>query len=125
TDPAGVKALAILAHKSFEKLRPKGIKVHGGALILEQGLEKQDFEEIVKEGVWLVGEVGLGSNKQVSEAAPMVGWAKEYGMKVAMHTGGVSVPGSSMVTAEMVMGVHPTLSSHTNGGPTAISVKEI
>jgi enamidase len=42
-----------------------------------------------------------------------------------MHTGGISIPGSSVVTAEMVMSVAPTVSSHTNGGPTAISIEEI
>lgn len=125
TDPAGVKALAILTHKSFKNFRPKGIKVHAGALILEKGLIEEDFRELANEGIWLVGEVGLGSVKEVEDAAPMVQWAKKNGMKVAMHTGGISILGSSIVTAEMVMKVSPTVSSHTNGGPTAISIKEI
>ncbi|RST77360.1 Enamidase [Siminovitchia acidinfaciens] len=125
TDPAGVKALAVLTHKSFTKFRPKGIKVHAGALILEKGLVEEDFKELADEGLWLVGEVGLGSIKEAHDAVPMVEWAKKYGMKVAMHTGGISIPGSSIVTAEMVMNVSPTLSSHTNGGPTAISIEEI
>ncbi|MGB4505358.1 MAG: hypothetical protein WBI44_10780, partial [Syntrophaceticus sp.] len=30
-DPAGVKALAVLAHKSFQNFRPSGLKIHGGA----------------------------------------------------------------------------------------------
>ncbi|MEH7236408.1 amidohydrolase family protein [Bacillus sp. JJ1562] len=125
TDPAGVKALAVLAHKSFSNFRPLGIKVHGGALILEKGLVEKDFKEIADEGVWLVGEVGLGSVKEPKDAIPMVQWAKKYEMKVAMHTGGISIPGSSVVTADMVMSVNPTLSSHTNGGPTAIPISEI
>jgi enamidase len=37
TDPAGVKALALVAHRSFGKLRPGGMTVHGGSLILEPG----------------------------------------------------------------------------------------
>ena len=37
-DPAGTKALAILAHKSFAALRPAGVKVHGGSVILEKGM---------------------------------------------------------------------------------------
>ena len=43
TDPAGVKALAILAAKSYANFRPGGIKVEGGALILEKGLVEADF----------------------------------------------------------------------------------
>ncbi len=124
-DPAGTKALAILAHKSFANLRPSGLKVYGGAVILEKGLVEKDFAEMAGEGVWLVGEVGLGSVKKPEEAAPMVEWAKKYGMKVAMHTGGTSIPGSSTVTADDVIAVRPTVVSHVNGGPTAIACAEV
>src|SRR3954468_8118863 len=34
-DPAGVKALAVAARKSFEHYRPGGMRVHAGAVILE------------------------------------------------------------------------------------------
>jgi enamidase len=124
-DPAGVKALAILAHKSFQNFRPCGLKIHGGALILEKGLQEKDFDDLAAEGVWLVGEIGLGSVKTPDEAAPMAKWAKKRGMKVAMHTGGTSIPGSSTVTADMVMETDPTVVSHVNGGPTAVSLAEI
>lgn len=124
-DPAGVKALAILAHKSFKNLRPSGMKVHAGALILEKGLCEDDFAELAREGVWLVGEIGLGSIKTPEEAAPMVSWAKKFGMKVAIHSGGISIPGSSAVTAEMIMKIQPTVVSHVNGGPTAPSLEDI
>lgn len=123
-DPTGVKALAVLVHKSFKNLRPSGLKIHGGALILEKGLTEQDFAELAEAGVWLVGEIGLGSVKTPEEAAPMVRWAKKYGMKVAMHTGGTSIPGSSVVNADMVMQTNPTVVSHINGGTTAVSTAE-
>jgi enamidase len=124
-DPAGTKALAILAAKSFANFRPGGAKVVGGAVILEKGLTGKDFEEMAKEGVRTVGEIGLGSVKNPEDAAPMVKWAKEYGMTVMMHTGGTSIPGSSTVTAEMVMQTAPDIVSHINGGPTAIAPAEV
>lgn len=124
-DPAGAKALATLAYKSFQKLRPGGAKVLAGALILEKGLTENDFAELAKEGLCLVGEVGLGSVKSPEDAAPMVAWAKKHGFKVMMHTGGTSIPGSSTITAEMVMAVDPDIVSHLNGGPTAVSPDEI
>ena len=34
-DREGVKALAIAAHKSWDNFRPGGMRVHGGAVILE------------------------------------------------------------------------------------------
>ena len=42
-DRAGVKALAILAAKSFNNFRPGGAKVKGGAVILEKGLDSVRF----------------------------------------------------------------------------------
>lgn len=124
-DPAGTKALAILAAKSFASFRPGGGKVVGGAVILEKGLIKADFEELAKEGVRTVGEIGLGSIKNPEDAAPMVQWAKECGMTVMMHSGGTSIPGSSTVTAEMVIQTNPDIVSHINGGPTAVAIAEI
>jgi len=124
-DPAGVKALAILAAKSFNNFRPGGAKVKGGAVILEKGLVQSDFEEMAREGVHIVGEVGLGSVKDPKEAAPMIQWAKDCGMTVMMHTGGTSIPGSSTVTAEMVIQAGPDIASHVNGGPTAVALDEV
>ncbi len=124
-DPAGTKALAILAAKSFNNFRPGGAKVIGGSLILEKGLTKEDFKEMAREGVRTVGEIGLGSVKSPEDAAPMVKWAKEVGMTVMMHTGGTSIPGSSIVTADMLIRTDPDIVSHLNGGPTAIPMDEV
>ena len=123
-DVAGTKALAILAAKSFAIARPAGVKVLGGGLILEPGLQERDFEELAKEGVRVVGEIGLGAVKSPKDAAPMVKWAKKYGMVVMMHTGGTSIPGSSTVSAEDVIAIDPDIVSHINGGTTAISISE-
>ncbi len=124
-DPVGTKALAILAAKSFNAYRPGGAKVVGGAVILEKGLTRADFEEMAREGVRTVGEIGLGSVKDPADAAPMVKWAKECGLTVMMHTGATSIPGSSTVTADMVIRTDPDIVSHINGGPTAIAVDEV
>jgi len=124
-DPAGTKALAILAAKSFQAFRPGGAKVLGGAVILEKGLVEADFEEMAREGVRLVGEIGLGSVKFPQDAAPMTAWAKKNGMIVLMHTGGTSIPGSDTVTADQIMATDPHVACHVNGGPTALPPAEI
>ncbi len=124
-DAAGVKAQAVFLSKCFRNQSPLGAKVHGGAVILEQGLTEVDFEEMAREGVWLVGEVGLGSVKSPEDAAPLVAMAKRHGFKVHMHTGGTSIPGSSSVTAEDVIRTDPDIASHCNGGPTAVSMAEV
>ncbi len=124
-DAAGVKALAILAAKSFAGFRPGGMKVKGGAVILEPGLTEADFAEMAAQGVRTVGEIGLGAVKKPEEARPMVEWAKAHGMVVLMHMGGTSIPGSSTVTAEQVLAAGADVACHTNGGPTAVSPDEV
>src|SRR6266851_5605938 len=60
SDPAGVKALAIAARKSFDSYRPGGMRVHAGSIILEPGLADSDFAEMQKQGVWLA-KAGFGN----------------------------------------------------------------
>src|SRR5262249_8939709 len=52
-DRVGTKALAILVAKSFANARPAGVKVLGGAVILERGLTEADFDEMAEAGVQL------------------------------------------------------------------------
>lgn len=122
-DPLGTKCLAILAAKSWAGFRPGGMKVLGGALILEKGLTEADIEECAQAGVKIVGEIGLGSVKEPQEAATMTRWAQARGMKVMMHTGGTSIPGSSVVGVNELLTVRPDVVSHINGGPTALSLE--
>ncbi len=122
-DPLGTKCLAILAAKSWAGFRPGGMKVLGGALILEKGLTEADIAECAQAGVRIVGEIGLGSVKEPQEAAAMARWAQARGMKVMMHTGGTSIPGSSVVGVAELLTVKPDVVSHINGGPTALSLE--
>ncbi|MEE9228069.1 MAG: amidohydrolase family protein [Acidimicrobiia bacterium] len=124
-DPAGVKALTILAHKSFNNLRPAGVKVHAGAVMLEPGLSEADFIEMAQAGVRLVAEIGISGVKDPKEAAQMAGWAQANGMKVMVHTGGASIPGSGVIGADFVVEVQPDVAGHTNGGPTALPLADV
>ncbi|HET8784238.1 MAG TPA: amidohydrolase family protein [Candidatus Limnocylindrales bacterium] len=124
-DVVGLKALAIVAAKAWASLRPAGVKVHGGAPILELGLEEHDFAEMAAGGVRLVGEIGLGSVKTGAQAAPMVGWAKQHGMTVTFHTGGPSIAGSNPIAADAVLEARPHIVGHVNGGTTPMSDADI
>ncbi len=124
-DIVGLKALAVVAAKAYANLRPAGVKVHGGAPILELGMIEEDFAEMAKHGVKLVGEIGLGSVKTGKDAAPMVRWAKKHGMTVTIHTGGPSIAGSNPISAEVVLEADPHVVGHINGGTTSMSEREI
>jgi enamidase len=124
-DPEGTKALAILASKSFANLRPARVKVHGGALLLEKGLTEKDFAQLAEAGVRLVGEIGISGVVHPDESEPMARWAQKHGMKVMVHVGGASVPGSSVIGADLVLAVRPDVAAHVNGGPTAPPLADV
>src|SRR3954454_11607610 len=79
-DIVGLKALAITAQRAYANFRPAGVKVLAGAPVLEKGMVESDFKELAEAGVGLLGEIGLGSVKAGQEAAPMVKWARRYGI---------------------------------------------
>jgi enamidase len=122
---AGLKALAIIASQSFDNARPAGVKVMGGGLILDSKMTESDFEELAQAGVVHLGEIGLGSVTDWDLAAKMVAWAHKYDMKVMMHVGGASIPGSNVIGANAVLTVKPDVASHLNGGPTAAPLEDI
>src|SRR5215831_13583611 len=124
-DIVGLKALAVVAARAYANLRPAGVKVHAGAPILEQGMVEEDFADLARAGVTLIGEIGLGSVRTGKDAAPMVRWAKKHGMTVTIHTGGPSIAGSSAITAEVVLEADPHVVGHINGGTTSMSEREI
>lgn len=118
-DPAGVKALAVAARKSFENYRPGGMRVHAGAVILEPGLTEQDFKELSAAGVWLA-KAGFGAFPTPYGYVNPIAWAKRAGMITLVHTGGSSIPGSSGIWADHLLAMNPDVSFHTNGGPIAM-----
>jgi enamidase len=118
-DPAGVKALAIAARKSFETYRPGGMRVHAGAVILEPGLTRNDFAEMREQGVWLA-KAGFGAFPTPYDYEETIAWARELGMITLVHTGGSSIPGSSGIWADHLLRLRPHVSFHTNGGPIAM-----
>jgi enamidase len=124
-DIVGLKALAVVAAKSYANFRPGGVKVHAGAPILELGMTEGDFAEMAAAGVRLVGEIGLGSVKTGKDAAPMVRWARKHGMTVTIHTGGPSIAGSNPINADVVLEAAPDVVGHINGGTTSMTPADI
>jgi enamidase len=118
-DVVGIKALAVAAQRCFEHYRPGGMRVWAGSLILEPGLVEKDFDDLVRDGVWMV-KAGFGSFATPFDYPPLIKMARERGMVAMAHTGGSSIPGSSGIWADHVLAMNPDVSFHVNGGPVAI-----
>src|SRR6202048_5024302 len=124
-DIVGLKAMAITAQLSFAALRPSGVKVLAGAPVIEQGMVEGDFKFLAEAGVKLLGEVGLGSVKDGPTAKQMVAWARKHGMQSTIHTGGPSIPGSSLIDKDIVLAADADVIGHINGGHTALPDDQI
>ncbi len=125
-DAIGCKAAAILAKRVFDKFRPGGnLKMHGGALVLVDGLTEKDFKEMAEAGVWIIAEIGGGGLSDPEVVKPMVAWARKYGFFVSCHLAPPSIPGSSWVTSEAILDIKPDKIAHFNGGSTGVSYDHI
>ncbi|MBC2607880.1 amidohydrolase family protein [Pelagicoccus albus] len=118
-DAAGVKALALTAHRCYSCRSAGDQKIHAGSVILEPGLVAEDFAELRSQGVWLA-KMGFGSFSENRDAAPLVKSAKDEGFVVMSHTGGVSIPGSRAITADDLLSLGVDVAGHVNGGTTAL-----
>lgn len=118
-DREGVKALAIAAHKAWENFRPGGMRVHGGAVILEPGLVDADFADMRKQGVWLA-KAGFGNVQTPFDYVPLVKSAQKAGMVVQVHTGGASISLANSIHGKHLIAMQPEVSYHVNGGPIAM-----
>lgn len=118
-DAAGVKALAVVAQRSWSSYRPNGMKVHGGAVVLEPTLTADDFVELAAEGVRLA-KFGFGLFDDPADGVPVVRAAQEAGIVVMCHSGGASIPGSLPITTEHLLAMRPDVCGHLNGGPTRL-----
>src|SRR5579864_5821694 len=124
-DVVGLKAMAVFAQRTFSAFRPGGVRIHAGAPVIEHGMVEEDFKDLAAAGVTMLGEVGLGSVKDGSTARQMVGWARKYGIQSTIHTGGPSIPGSSLIDKDIVLAADADVIGHVNGGHTALPEDQI
>src|SRR3990172_5689073 len=81
-DAKTAMSLALLAKRCWDNLRPSGVKVHGGTLLLVPGLKEKDFDEIAAAGIRLVKFIFYDySLLPNGEAERYVKWARERGVE--------------------------------------------
>lgn len=125
--PDLVLGLATLSRRTLGPLRPSGVKVHAGTLLLVPGLRESDFDRMVETGIRHLKFIFYDwSRLDDGEAAAYVTWAHQRGMVVKMHSGGVSRSGSSrMAGYDLVTAVRPDVVAHISGGPIPMPDDEI
>jgi enamidase len=120
-------SIAIVTKKCYDNLRPSGVKVHAGTLLLVPGLSEKDFDEIHSLGIKLVKFIFYNySLLPNGEAGRYVQWARARGIKVKIHSGGVSRSGVSQVAGwEIITKLRPDIIGHITGGPIPMPEEEM
>ncbi|MGH6630374.1 MAG: amidohydrolase family protein, partial [Burkholderiales bacterium] len=120
-------SLALLTKRCYDNLRPSGVKVFAGTLLLVPGLTEKDFDEIAAAGIRLVKFIFYDySLLPNGEAERYVKWARARGIKVKIHSGGVSRSGVSQVAGwEIVNKIKPDIIGHITGGPIPMAEAEM
>jgi len=120
-------SVAIVTKKCYDSLRPSGVKVHAGTLLLVPGLSEKDFDEIQSLGIKLVKFIFYDySLLPNGEAERYVSWAHARGIKVKIHSGGVSRSGVSQEAGfDMVQKIKPDIIGHITGGPIPMAEEDM
>jgi enamidase len=117
--PELVLSIAITSKHTTGRMRPSGVKVEAGTVLLVPGMAEEHFDRAYREGIDQLKFIFYDWNRLGDgEAQRYMQWAHDRGMTVKMHSGGVSRSGSSRVAgADVVLAVQPDIVGHISGGP--------
>ncbi|WP_197382698.1 amidohydrolase family protein [Mycolicibacterium mengxianglii] len=117
--PELVLSIAITSKHTTGRMRPSGVKVNAGTILLVPGMTEEHFDRAHREGIDQLKFIFYDWNRLGDgEAQRYVTWAHERGMTVKMHSGGVSRSGSSRPAGrDVVVAVQPDIVGHISGGP--------
>jgi enamidase len=117
--PELVLSIAVTSKHTTGRMRPSGVKVNAGTVLLVPGMTEEHFDRAQREGIDQCKFIFYDWNRLGDgEAQRYVGWAHDRGMTVKLHSGGVSRSGSSRVAgSDVVLAVEPDVVGHISGGP--------
>lgn len=117
--PELMTSLALLAKATTGRVRWSGAKVHAGTLLMVPGMTEADFDKVAAAGTILTKFLFYPlAPENREEALRYVRWCHERGLRVKVHTGGVSRSGSNAVCGyETLSWLQPDIAAHVSGGP--------
>ena len=124
--PELVTSIAVVMAATTGRVRWSGVKLTAGTALLVPGMTEAHFDRLAAAGSKLVKFLfyPLGGDRQ--EALNYVRWARARGIKVKVHTGGVSRSGASVVCGyDILSWLQPDIAAHVSGGPIPMSDEDM
>jgi enamidase len=122
-DARGAKALAITMAQVWRSERPSGVKCHAGTVFAEDGFTRDDFVDLIANGIRL-----LKFQRPISrlrDARTYRRWAAELDLLVMTHTGNRPVTRDADSILASLQAVDPDIAGHVNGGPTPAPLEAV
>ncbi len=117
-----VTSLAVVTAATTGRVRWSGVKVYAGTALLVPKMTELHFDRLAAAGVKWVKFLFYPFSANTEEARNYVAWSHARGMRVKVHTGGVSRSGSSVVCGYQVLSwLQPDIAAHVSGGPIPMS----
>ena len=98
-----VTSLAVVTAATTGRVRWSGVKVYAGTALLVPKMTELHFDRLAAAGVKWVKFLFYPFSAYTEEARNYVAWSHARGMRVKVHTGGVSRSGSSVVCGYQVL----------------------
>lgn len=120
--PDLVTSLAVVTACTTGRVRWSGMKVHAGTVLLVPGMQAEHFDRLAAVGSKFAKFIFYPLESNRDEARQYVRWCHERGIRVKVHTGGVSRSGVSQVCGyETLAWLQPDVAAHVAGGPIPMS----
>ena len=119
-DIVSAKAQAIFGKYMWDHYHPSFVKIHDSCVMLQKGMVEEDFAELARAGINVIGEIGLSAVKSPEEAASMSQMAKKHGFIVTLHCAAPTDIEGIGYTLEEIEHIAPDVLCCTNGDPTPL-----
>jgi enamidase len=124
--PDLVTALALVARATTGRVRWSGVKVHAGTPLLVPGMTEAHFDQLAKVGCKFAKFIFFPLEDRRDEAERYGRWARARGIRVKVHTGGVSRSGASQICGyDTLAWLKPDIAAHIAGGPIPMSDEDM
>jgi enamidase len=124
--PDLVTALAEVMRATTGRVRWSGVKLHAGTVLLVPGMSEAHFDRLAQAGVLFAKFLFYPLGRDPAEAQRYVRWCRARGIRVKVHTGGVSRSGLSEICGfETLRWLEPDVAAHVSGGPIPMSDQDL
>lgn len=125
-NPDLVTSLAVVTAATTGRVRWSGAKLHAGTVLLVPGMTEDHFDRLAAARSIVAKYLFYPLATHKEEALRYNAWCRARGIRIKVHTGGVSRSGLSQVCGyDILSWLQPDVAAHISGGPIPMSDEDL